>query len=99
MLVFSLLYGVTFWITAPLTVVFLRDAFGSRNIGALSGFVTMIHHMCGGLGAWLGATQFDTNGDYNSAFAIMAGASAIGIVLTVVLANRKNSSLPLKPEP
>jgi hypothetical protein len=94
LLVFSLLYGVTFWITAPLAVVFLRDAFGSRYIGALSGFVTMTHHMCGGLGAWLGATQFDTNGDYNSAFAIMAGASAIGIVLTVVLANRKKLIAP-----
>lgn len=86
---FSLLYGVTFWITAPLTVVFVRDAFGIRNIGALSGFVTMIHHMCGGLGAWIGAIQFDANGGYNSSFVIMAGASAIGIVLTVVLAKRK----------
>ena len=90
---FSLLYGVTFWITAPLTVVFVRDAFGTRHIGALSGFVTMIHHMCGGLGAWFGATQFDANGDYNSAFAIMAGASTIGIVLTVILAKRKRSNL------
>jgi predicted MFS family arabinose efflux permease len=86
---FSLLYGVTFWITAPLTVVFVRDEFGIRNIGALSGFVTMIHHMCGGLGAWIGAIQFDANGGYNSSFAIMAGASAIGIVLTVILAKRK----------
>ncbi len=53
----------------------------------------MIHHMCGGLGAWLSATQFETNVDCNSAFAIMAVASAIGIVLTVVLASRKRSNL------
>lgn len=89
---FALLYGTTFWITAPLTMVFVRDAFGTRHIGALAGFITMIHHMCGGLGAWIGAAQFDASGDYNISFAIMAGASALGIVLTLILAKRKPSN-------
>lgn len=41
---FSILYGITFWITAPLTFAFVRDAFGPRNTGAISGFVMMVHH-------------------------------------------------------
>ena len=53
----------------------------------------MIYHMCGGLGAWLSAAQFDTNGDCNSALASMAVASAIGIVLIIVPASRKRSNL------
>ena len=53
--VFAILFGFTFWITAPLAVIFVRNAFGARHVGALSGLITCIHHMCGGLGAWLGA--------------------------------------------
>ena len=87
---FSLLYGITFWITAPLTVVFVRDAFGTRHIGALSGFVTMVHHMCGGLGAWMGAQLFDIGGNYDTAFAIMATSSIAGAVLTLGLGRRKS---------
>ena len=53
----------------------------------------MIYHMCGGLGAWLSAAQFDTNGDCSSALAIMAVASAIGIVLIIVPASQKLPNL------
>ena len=42
---FALLYGATFWITAPLTVVFVRDAFGLARLGTLSGTVTMVHQI------------------------------------------------------
>ena len=86
---FALLYGVTFWVTAPLTVIFVRDAFGVRHLGALSGFVTMIHHICGGLGAWMGAAHFDADGDYDLTFAIMAGCSLAGILLTALMGRRQ----------
>ncbi len=79
---FAILYGFTYWITAPLTVVFVRDAFGMKNLGALSGFVTMVHHMCGGIGAWAGARMFDTDGNYDGPFAIMLGCSVAAILLS-----------------
>ena len=79
---FALLYGSTFLVTAPLTVIFVRDAFGMRHLGALSGLITMIHHICGGLGAFAGAVLFDTEGNYDSAFVLMLILSAMAMMLT-----------------
>jgi len=92
-IIFGLLFGLTFWITAPLTILFVRDAFGTRNLGALSGFVTMVHHICGGIGAWMGANLFDVEGNYDLSFAIMAGSSLLAILLTLGL------RIPRTPEP
>ena len=83
--IFALVFGVTFLVTAPLTVLFVRDNFGTRNLGALTGLITMIHHMCGGFGAWLGAVVFDRSGNYGSVFLIMSLASLIAALLTIVL--------------
>jgi MFS family permease len=57
--VFALVFGLTFLITAPLAVVFVRDSFGTKNLGALTGLITMAHHICGGIGAYIGASIFD----------------------------------------
>jgi hypothetical protein len=46
--IFALGYGTTYWVTAPLTVIFVRDLFGGRNLGLISGTVTMTHHIAGG---------------------------------------------------
>lgn len=83
--VFAILFGLTFWVTAPLTVVFVRDAFGTRNLGALSGFVTMVHHICGGLGAWTGALVFDATGGYDPSFLAMAVCSVVAVLLSLRL--------------
>ncbi len=83
--VFALLFGITFWLTAPLTVVFARDAFGTAHLGALSGLIVMVHHMCGGLGAYLGAVMFDVQGHYNSAFALMLALSIGAGLMTLGL--------------
>ena len=68
--------------TAPLTVIFTRDLFGTRNLGLISGLVTMIHHMAGGLGALLGAVFFDSAGDYTGAFWLMLIVSAAATAVT-----------------
>ncbi len=82
---FALIYGVTFWVTAPLAVIFARDAFGRANLGALSGLITMIHHMAGGLGAYAGAALFDTRGSYDAAFAVMLVLSVVALIPTLRL--------------
>ena len=86
--VFALVFGFTFLMTAPLLVIFVRDAFGTANLGAISGLIVMIHHMCGGLGAWIGAAVFDARGGYDVAFAVMAASSVLAAVLTVRLARK-----------
>ncbi len=86
--VFALTFGFTFLMTAPLLVIFVRDAFGTANLGALTGLIVMIHHMCGGLGAWIGAAIFDASGGYTAAFAVMLASSLLASALTVRLARR-----------
>jgi predicted MFS family arabinose efflux permease len=83
--VFALVFGMTFLVTAPLTVPFVAESFGMRNLGALIGLITMVHHICGGLGAYLGAAVFDATGGYDRAFAVMMTSSIVALVLTFCL--------------
>jgi predicted MFS family arabinose efflux permease len=86
--VFALVFGFTFLMTAPLLVIFVRQAFGTANLGAITGLVVMIHHMCGGLGAWIGAALFDGSGTYDGAFIVMTSASVLAGLLTISLARK-----------
>ena len=88
--IFALAYGVTFWVTAPLTVIFVRDLYGPKNLGLISGLVTMVHHMAGGLGALVGAMLFDRDGDYQAAFTLMLGMSVIAAIATLGITRRSS---------
>jgi predicted MFS family arabinose efflux permease len=83
--VFALMFGTTFLVTAPLIVPFVAESFGTRNLGALTGLITMVHHICGGLGAYLGAAVFDATGGYDRTFVVMMGSSVIALALTFCL--------------
>ncbi len=78
--IFALGYGLTFLATAPLTVVFVRKAFGLRYLGAITGFISMVHQMAGGFGAYLGGVFFDQCGDYRTAFVLMLFLSIAGVL-------------------
>lgn len=83
--VFALMFGVTFMVTAPLTVPFVAESFGMRNLGGLTGLITMVHHICGGIGAYLGAAVFDATGGYDRAFAVMMASSIVALALALCL--------------
>jgi len=83
--IFALVYGLTFLITAPLAVIFVRESFGTKNLGALTGLITMVHHILGGIGAYMGARIFDATSGYDIAFVIMLVTSAVALVLTLAL--------------
>jgi predicted MFS family arabinose efflux permease len=83
--IFALVFGATFLVTAPLTIVFVAESFGMRHLGALTGFITMVHQVFGGLGAYLGAALFDNTKSYDAAFFVMFAASAVALVLTLML--------------
>jgi predicted MFS family arabinose efflux permease len=89
--VFALVFGATFLTTAPLTVLFVRDGFGTRHLGALTGLITMVHHVCGGIGAYIGARVFDATGRYDAAFMLMLGSSILALVLTLRLRTHASS--------
>ena len=83
--VFALVFGGTFLVTAPLTVVFVAESFGTRHLGALTGLITMVHQIFGGIGAYLGAAVFDATGTYNAGFTTMLAASLVAVQLTLLL--------------
>jgi predicted MFS family arabinose efflux permease len=82
---FALLFGATFLVTAPLVVLFVRDHFGLANLGALTGIITMVHQIFGGIGAYGGALMFDATGSYDPAFTLLLAVSALALVLTLRL--------------
>ena len=82
---FGLLYGFTFLITAPLTVVFLGNIYGPHRLGTLTGTVSMIHQIMGGLGAFAGGWIFDLTGSYNAAFILMLALSLAATALTLIV--------------
>ena len=83
--IFALVFGLTFLMTAPLCVIFVVQSFGSRHLGALTGLITMIHHMCGGVGAYLGAASFDNTGKYDAAFIVMLAFSLVAALMALML--------------
>jgi predicted MFS family arabinose efflux permease len=79
---FALVYGFTFWITAPLTIVFVRKYFGTAHLGMLTGIVAMVHHGAGGLGAYAGGIVYDVFGSYQVIFQMMLMVSFAGLLTT-----------------
>jgi predicted MFS family arabinose efflux permease len=90
--IFALVFGATFLVTAPLTVLFVRESFGTRHLGALTGLVTMVHQIFGGIGAYAGALVFDYRGSYDAAFIALLLASTIGFALALMLRAPKSTA-------
>jgi predicted MFS family arabinose efflux permease len=97
--IFALVFGATFLVTAPLTILFVRDAFGTRNLGALAGLITMVHQIFGGIGAYGGALVFDYTGSYDAAFVALLVASALGLVLALFLRAPTSSAASARSTP
>jgi MFS family permease len=97
---FALLYGFTFLITAPLTIVFAGKIFGPGNLGTASGFISMVHQIAGGLGAITGAIVFDIRGSYGAAFLLMLVLAIVATFLTILVKERPSRAwAPDSPMP
>jgi len=66
-------------------VLFVRDHFGMAHLGALTGLITMVHQIFGGIGAYGGARIFDATGSYDHGFILMLAVSTIALIFTVLL--------------
>ncbi len=83
--IFSLGFGFTYLVTAPLTPTLTGRLFGFANIGVISGFITTVHHVGGGLWAYLGGVIYDGTGGYSVAFAVSAGLAAVAVACTLLI--------------
>lgn len=88
---FALIFGFTFTMTAPLTVVFAGNIFGTTRLGSVSGLINMSHQIAGGLGAVVGAVIFDATGSYDGAFFLMLGLSVVAAVATLLVRERSSN--------
>lgn len=93
-LVFALLYGSTFFITAPLGVIFAGQIFGQRFLGTVSGIVSMVHQIAGGLGAVAGGLFFDAYGRYDGAFGLVLGMALAAIIFSALLHGSRRRVTP-----
>ena len=89
---FALLYGFTFLMTAPLTVVFAGNIIGPARLGTASGAISMVHQVAGGLGALAGAVVFDLTQSYNPAFAAMLALSVAAAAMTLLVRDRRRTN-------
>lgn len=62
--IFSIVMGLTWLGTVPLTSGLIADIFGPRYLGTLFGIAFLGHQVGSFLGAWLGGAVFDTTGSY-----------------------------------
>lgn len=84
----AFLYGFTFLITAPLTVVFVKDIFGTYRMGTLIGIINMTHQFSGAFGAYSGGVIFDQTGSYQLMMIAMIPMSLVAVVCTYCMHGR-----------
>jgi MFS family permease len=88
--VFALIFGFTMLITAPITTTLLAKLYGLSSIGLISGVVTTIHHLSGGIWIWLGGAAFDRFGNYDAIFGLYAGSSAIAVLCGILIKEERH---------
>ena len=80
-LVFSLLMGLLWLATVPLTSGLIAHIYGLRYMGTLYGLVFMSHQVGSFLGVWLGGVLYDSTGSYTLVWWIGVGAGAFSAIL------------------
>lgn len=80
---FSLSFGFTFFVTAPLNPILVGRIYGLSHVGLISGVITTVHHLGGGLWAFAAGSIFDRTGSYHLTFILSAfmALSAAGLTL------------------
>lgn len=74
---FSIVMGLLWLGTAPLTNGLVSQVFGVKYLTTLFGFVFVGHQVGGFMGAWLGGLVFDTTGSYDL---VWLGAIGLGLL-------------------
>ena len=88
--VFALIFGFTFLITAPLNPTLVGRLYGLSHVGLISGFITTVHHLGGGFGAYLGGLIFDHMGSYRLAFVLSAIMAMVAVLSSMAIAERRH---------
>ncbi len=88
--IFSYGFGFTMLITAVLTVTLIGKMFGFSNIGVITGLITTIHHLGGGLLVYAGGVVYDQTGSYEDVFMLSAVMSFIAVVACLFIKEKRH---------
>ena len=80
-IVFSIMIGLLWLSTVPLTSGLVALMFGTRHVGMLFGFVFLSHQIGAFIGVWLGGVIYDATGGYDLMWWL---AVALGLFAAVV---------------
>lgn len=86
--IFALGFGFTHLITAPITTTLIARLYGFASMGVISGLITTIHHVGGGLWAWWGGVAFDLTGSYYTVLLAYAAASFTAAACGMLIRDR-----------
>jgi MFS family permease len=89
--IFSLGFGFTMLITGVLTVTLIGKMFGFSNIGVLTGLITTIHPLGGGILIYMGGLVFDRTNSYESVFILYAAMSAAAVVACAFIREKRHA--------
>jgi MFS family permease len=82
---FAIIFGLTYGGLIPLMPGITSYFFGLKSLGFVVGATMAAASLGGAIGPLLGGVVFDYTGSYRVAFALAAGLSLAGIVLTLLL--------------
>jgi MFS family permease len=94
-ILFSIMIGLLWLSTVPLTSGLVALMFGTRNVGMLFGFVFLSHQIGAFIGVWLGGVIYDATGGYELMWWLSV---ALGLFAAIVhLPIRERSALVPAP--
>jgi MFS family permease len=85
---FAVLFGATFFTTAPLSATLVAELFGPAHHGMIFGAANLFHHLAGALGAYTGGLVFDLTGSYRPIF-LTGALMVVGSAAVSALARRR----------
>jgi MFS family permease len=88
--IFALAFGSTFLITAPLCPSLIGRLYGFSHLGLITGFIGTIHHLGGGLWAYLGGLSFDITGNYRLIFTLSAIMAFVAFLNTIFIKEQRH---------
>ncbi len=86
---FSLVMGVLWLPTVPLTSALVATIFGARNLGMLYGFVFLSHQIGSFLGVWMGGRVYDLTGHYDLVWWIAIGLGVFSAIVHLPVRERR----------
>lgn len=87
---FSLFFGLTHLVTAPLTPYLVGKMYGKSHLGAITGLINTVHFLGGGLMGYIGGFIFDRTASYQASFVLLGILSLIAVLSTYLIKEERH---------